>query len=75
MKNISHRYDINRPRPRHDGHKYAKYKTCFSIFVALCIKQHQKVTLELQFMKKLSNTESKLKKCVGCKKKRVVTHF
>ena len=25
MKNRSHRYDINRPRPRH-GHKYNKYK-------------------------------------------------
>ena len=24
MKNRSHRYDINRPRPRH-GHKYTKY--------------------------------------------------
>ena len=24
MKNISHRYDINRPRSRH-GHKYSKY--------------------------------------------------
>ena len=23
MKNTSHRYDINRPRPRH-GHKYSK---------------------------------------------------
>ena len=25
MKNRSHRYDINRPWPRH-GHKYSKYK-------------------------------------------------
>ena len=25
MKNRSHKYDINRPRPRH-GYKYAKYK-------------------------------------------------
>ena len=25
MKNRPHRYDINRPRPRH-GHKYTKYK-------------------------------------------------
>ena len=24
-ENRSHRYDINRPRPRH-GHKYTKYK-------------------------------------------------
>ena len=27
MKNRSHRYDINRPRPRL-GHKYTKYKMC-----------------------------------------------
>ena len=25
MKNRSHRYNINRPRPRH-GHKYTRYK-------------------------------------------------
>ena len=29
MKNISHRYDINRSRPR-PGHKYNKYKMCHS---------------------------------------------
>ena len=39
MKNRSHRYDINRPRPRH-GHKYTKYKMCLSIMMAVCIKQH-----------------------------------
>ena len=27
MKNRSHRYDINRPTPRH-GYKYTKYKMC-----------------------------------------------
>ena len=27
MKNNSHRYDINRPRPRHE-HNYTKYKMC-----------------------------------------------
>ena len=27
MKNSSHRYNINRPRPRH-GHIYTKYKLC-----------------------------------------------
>ena len=32
MKNISHRYDINRPRSRH-GHKYSKYKKCLSIMM------------------------------------------
>ena len=39
MKNRSHRYEINRPRPRH-GHKYTKYKTCLSIMMALYIKQY-----------------------------------
>ena len=36
MKNRSHRYDINRPIPRH-GHKYTKYKMCLSIMVVICI--------------------------------------
>ena len=39
MKNRSHRYDINRPRPRH-GDKYGKYKMCFSIMIMICIKQN-----------------------------------
>ena len=30
MKKRSYRYDINRPRPRHE-HKYTKYKMCLSI--------------------------------------------
>ena len=38
-RNISHRYDINRPRSRH-GHKYSKYKTLLSIIMIICIKQH-----------------------------------
>ena len=33
MKNRSHRYDINRPRPR-EGHKYIKYKMCLSIVLS-----------------------------------------
>ena len=37
MKNISQRYNINRPRPRH-GHKYAKYKLCLSKMMVICIK-------------------------------------
>ena len=37
MKNRSHRYDINRPRPSH-GYKYTKYKMCFNI----TRKQHLK---------------------------------
>ena len=39
MKNRSNRYDINRPRLKHD-HKYTKYKTCLSIMMVICIKQH-----------------------------------
>ena len=40
MKNRSHRYDINTPRPRH-GHRYIKYKICLSIIMmVICIKQH-----------------------------------
>ena len=39
MKNRSHRYDINRPRPRH-GHKYAKFKMCLSKMIVICIMQH-----------------------------------
>ena len=30
MKNGSHIYDINRPRPRH-GHRCIKYKMCLGI--------------------------------------------
>ena len=33
MKRRSHRYDINRPRPRH-GYEYTKYKICLSIMMA-----------------------------------------
>ena len=39
MKNRSHRYDINRPSPRH-GHKYTKYKMCLGIMILVCIKQY-----------------------------------
>ena len=38
MKNRSHRYDINRPRPRH-APKYAKYKMCLGIMMVICIMQ------------------------------------
>ena len=37
--NRSHRYDINRPGPRH-GHKYAKYKMYLSIMMAIYNKLH-----------------------------------
>ena len=39
MKRRSHRYDIIGPRSR-DGQKYSKYKTCLSIMMVICIKQH-----------------------------------
>ena len=39
MKNRSHRYDINGPRPRH-GQKYTKYKICLGILMVIYIKQH-----------------------------------
>ena len=38
MKNRSHRYDINRPRSRHE-HKYGKYEG-LNMMMLLCIKQH-----------------------------------
>ena len=39
LKNRSHRYDINRPKPRH-GQKHTKYKMCLSITMVICTKQH-----------------------------------
>ena len=38
LKHRSHRYDISRRRSRH-GHKYSKYKKCFSITMLTCINQ------------------------------------
>ena len=39
MKNGLHRHNINKPRSRY-GDKYSKYKTCHSMMMLLCIKQH-----------------------------------
>ena len=39
MKNISHRYCINRPKGRH-GHKYTKDKKYLRMIMLICIKQH-----------------------------------
>ena len=58
MKNISHRYNINRPRHRH-GHKYTKYEVCLRIIMV--ISSNTQAAFEAQFMKKLSNTEAQLK--------------
>ena len=32
MKKRSHKYDINRPRSRHE-HKYSEYKKCISMMM------------------------------------------
>ena len=60
IKNRSHIYDINRPRSSR-GHKYSKYKNCLSDYDDASIH-------EVQFTKKLSNTEAELKKSVAYKK-------
>ena len=39
LKNRSHRYELNRPTPRH-GNKHTKYKMCLGIMMIICIKQH-----------------------------------
>ena len=64
MKNRSHRYDINRPRPRH-GHKYTKQKMCLGIIMFIYVSSNGYGTFEAQFMKKLSNTGVELKKSVA----------
>ena len=38
MKNGSHRYDVNRTRPR-NRHKYSKHKTFFSMIMVMCNRQ------------------------------------
>ena len=60
MKNWTHRYDINWPRPS-DGHKYTKYKMCLSIMMATCIKQHLS-NIWSSIHEKVNNTEAELKK-------------
>ena len=53
MKNRSHRYDINRPRCRH-GYEHSKYKKRVSMMMLISTPK----TVEAQFMRKLSNTET-----------------
>ena len=36
-----------------------------NMMMVICIKQHLKATFEVQFMKKLDNTEAELKKSVA----------
>ena len=66
MENGSHRYDINRPRPRH-GRKYTKYKMCLGIMMVICIAQHLS-NIQSSIHEKLSNTDAQLKKSVAYKK-------
>ena len=39
MRNGSHRYDIDRTKPRY-RHKYTIYKICLSMMMIMCNKQH-----------------------------------
>ena len=41
IKNRSHSYGINRPKPRH-GLRYTKYKKCHSKMMVICIRKHLK---------------------------------
>ena len=65
MKNRSHIYHINRPRPRH-GHKYNNYKMGHSAMGDICNKQYLK-NIWSSIREKGKNTEAELKS-VGCKK-------
>ena len=73
MKNRSHRYDINRTRPRYNKRickdKYTKYKMCFSMMMVTCNKQHLS-NIWSWIHEKVSNTEAELKKNVAYKKQR-----
>ena len=60
MKNRSHRYDLNRPKLR-QRHKYSKYEKSLSM-IMLYVLTNTQATFETQFMKKLSNTKTELKK-------------
>ena len=63
MKKSSHKYNINRLRPRH-AHKYAKYKMFQRMMMLICIKQHLSNTSNSNHENKLRNTEANLKKAL-----------
>ena len=65
MKNGSHRYDINRTRPRH-GHKYTKYRMCLNMVTVMCNKQH--LSNIWSWIHGLSNNKAGLKKMLLIKK-------
>ena len=58
MKRRSYIYNINRPRRKY-GYKYTKYKMCLIIMMVIVLSNTY-ATVEAQFMKKLSDTETKL---------------
>ena len=65
MKNRSHRYILNRARPRH-GCKW-RVPQLDDVY------SNTQATFEVQFMKKLSNTKTGLKKSVAyIKKPRII---
>ena len=66
-KNSSHRYDLNRPRASH-GDKYNNNRKRVSVWWCLCVLSKTLATFEIQFIEKLSNTETELKKGVAYKK-------
>ena len=70
MKNGSHRYDVNRIRPRHVNTSILNIK-CFSGRWWLHAISHTEAVSEAEFMENLSNTEAELKK-KHCLKKCVV---
>ena len=66
MEKTSHRYDTNRTRPRHD-YEYVLNIKCYFVW-CLYVFSNTKATSEAEFMKKLSNTETELKKALLIKK-------
>ena len=54
-----HRYHLNRTRPLH-GYRHTKYKTCLTIMVLICIRQHLS-NIWSSIHETLSNTEADLK--------------
>ena len=62
MKNRLHRYEINRPRPKH-GYICTRYIMCFSVMMIICIKQHQSKTWS-SIHKIVKQREAELKKSV-----------
>ena len=67
MKNWSLRYDINRPRYRHEN-KYTKYKMCLSMMMLICIKQQPKQHLKFNSWKSKATLRLSWKKSAAYKK-------